>query len=214
LGVLAKVPLYLAIEELLRAEIPLGKEMLAKVEERPLSDGALVELQRELGIRLAECGAAKLTIFARLLPFLGDTSRLEAVVAARNRMHHEPYDEEGFLKVLDQEAPKLIGSLRSSLRGCRFIVPECSKVTERGKEVIAEDICSPDAHFRKATVVVSLPLEKFPSETLLVWRNNPEHVIQLGRLITSKLVTRQTRDFGVFDRMQNSQRHFTFLRSE
>lgn len=214
LGILAKVPLFLVIEELLAAKNPIGRDMLLKVEERPLSDGSLVALHKELAKRLAEQEQPNLRLFNGLLRLIEDTRRLDAMVAARNRMHHEPFDEEGFLEAVNVGAPRVIDSLREALRECRFLVPQHGKVTGSGKLVVVEDVCAADAHFRRFELEVTLPLESFPSDTLIAWRQTPEFTLVLGRLVTSKLVTHQSRDFGVFDRMQKDERHFTFLRSE
>jgi hypothetical protein len=60
----------------------------------------------------------------------------------------------------------------------------------------------------------SLSLESFPAETLVAWKESSGTALELGRLVISKVVTRQSRDFGIFDRVQRNERHFTFLRSE
>lgn len=213
LGMLAKVPLFLVIEELLAQKHPLGDALLFKLEERPPSDGTLVELQRKLDCELAKLSSSPLVMFKTLAEMFNDTSDLEAAVAARNRMHHEPYDEEGFLSIIGDRAPRIIERARMALDGCLFIVPCNCKVLCDEKIVIAENVCSVDSHFRRMDVRVTLPLEDFPSDELLVWQATPERVLRLGRLVTSQIVMRQSRDFGVFDRMQQHKPLFTFMRS-
>lgn len=140
-------------------------------------------------------------------------------------MHHEPYDEDGFLSSLEEHVPELIDSLRDALGRCRFLVPIHSRVVGEEKLVAAEDVCSADAQFRTVELSVSLPLETFPTDELIAYTNPAEHthfggktpsetVLRLGELLTSKIVNQQARDFGIFDRLQNKQRHFNFLRSE
>ena len=214
LGILAKVPLYLVVEELLAMGHDLGAAILDKLEERPPSDGTLVTLQKLVVAELGKLDTSPLVIFPRLQAFMENTMHLDAMVAARNRMHHEPYDEHGFLQTMSERAPQVVDALRGALYGCRFVVPQHCRVMDREKIVTVEDACCCDAHFRILDLKVELPLEQFPSGELMVWTTNPEQVLKLGMLLTSMLVTRQSRDFGVFDRIENQKRHFTFLRSE
>jgi hypothetical protein len=215
LGVLAKVPFYLVVEELLAGGHDLGRQFLAKIEERPPSDGTLANLQRQLAKELSAAPGQALKIFPGLLDLMANGKELQAMVEARNRMHHEPYDELGFLQAVAENAPRLMDALRDALIGCRFIIPHHAKMKAGKKIVKAEDACSADAHFRIFELDVDLPLEAFPSDELIVWKpGNPELHLTLGQLLTSKLVTRQTRDFGIFDRVQKKERHFTFLRTE
>ena len=214
LGVFAKVPLFLVTEELIEKNHPLGSSVLAKLEERPLSDGALVDLQHWLAKELYKASGSPIVVFRELVKLLGQKGRLENLVAARNRMHHEPYDEIGFLKMLDEEAPLAIQDLRNALREIRFIIPQHGKVVDGRMIITAEDVCSPEAHFRTVELPVSLPLESFPSDNLVAWCQAPEKAVSLARLLTSKLILRQSRDFGIFDRVQKNQRQVTFLRSE
>ncbi|MEX1116506.1 MAG: hypothetical protein WEB53_14760 [Akkermansiaceae bacterium] len=214
LGVLAKVPLFLVVEELLSVGHQLGTRMLKTLEERAPSDGTLVALQKLIADELGKLDDSPLMMFPRLQKMMEDTVHLDAMVAARNRLHHEPFDEDGFLQTISEHAPQVVDALRGALHGCRFIVPLHGKVINGEKIIIAEDACSSDAHFRTVELMVSLPLESFPSGELMVWSAKPERAMPLGKLLTSKLVTRQSRDFGIFDRMQKNERHFTFLRSE
>lgn len=214
LGILAKVPLFLVVEELLSVGHDLGSRVLEKLEERPPADGILVSLQKLVAKELSKLDASPLVMFPRLQAFMENTAHLDAMVTARNRMHHEPYDENGFLEVMSELAPQVVDSLRGALQGCRFIVPQHGRVLNGEKFITAEDACCSDAHFRTVDLKVTLPLEQFPSGELMVWTPAQEHALKLGKLLTSMLVTRQSRDFGIFDRMENQKRHFTFLRSE
>lgn len=214
LGILAKVPLFLVVEELLAVGHELGSTILGKLEERAPSDGMLVDLQKLVAVELDTLPESPIRLFKGLLEMMSNVRELEAMVVARNRMHHEPYDEVGFLKTMADGAPKVMDRLRATLHDCRFIVPQHGRMLDGEKVVTAEDACSADAHFRTIDLKVTLPLEQFPSGELMVWRRSPEHALKLGKLLTSKLVTRQSRDFGIFDRMQKNERQFTFLRSE
>jgi hypothetical protein len=214
LGVLTKVPLYLVVEELLESGHELGSTILSQLEERPPSDGALVLFQKQVAMELGDGKENLLEMFSRLVEFMRDTQDLDAMVAARNRLHHEPYDEDGFVRIMAERAPKVIDRLRDALAGCRFLVTRFSRVLDGSKVITAEDACSADAHFRMVNLEVSLPLEQFPSDELMVWKAAPERVLKLGSLLTSTLVTRQSRDFGIFDRVEMGKRNFTFLRSD
>jgi hypothetical protein len=170
--------------------------------------------QKQVAMELGDGKENLLEMFSRLVEFMRDTQDLDAMVAARNRLHHEPYDEDGFVRIMAERAPKVIDRLRDALAGCRFLVTRFSRVLDGSKVITAEDACSADAHFRMVNLEVSLPLEQFPSDELMVWKAAPERVLKLGSLLTSTLVTRQSRDFGIFDRVEMGKRNFTFLRSD
>lgn len=214
LGVLAKVPLYLVTEELLALGHPLGSEVLLKLEERAPSEGTLVGLQKFVAKELSVLPRSPLNLFSGLQNMMLNTPELDAMVTARNRMHHEPFDEDGFLDAVSKHAPKVIEGLRTALQSCRFIVPHHGKVVNGEKVITAEDASNSDAHFRMIELKVSLPLEEFPSDELIVWKSEPERAMKLGKLLNSKVVSRQSRDFGIFDRVQRNERHFTFVRSD
>jgi hypothetical protein len=214
LGILIKVPLFLVIEELLAIGHRLGSTILDAIEERPNSDGSLLDIQKLVAKELAALPASPLVIFDTLPILLNDTQNLNAMVTARNRMHHEPYDEVGFIRVMEELVPNVVTSLREALKKCHFIVPHHGRVLGGDKLIKAEDTCSADSHFKMIDLKVTLPLEHFPSGELIVWKSSPEQTLKLGSLLTSKLVTKQSRDFGIFDRMNKKERHFTYLRSD
>jgi hypothetical protein len=214
LGLLIKVPTYLVIEELLVADDALGQEALARIEERPLSEGGMLELRRFLLKRLGPDPASRLRVFGDLVGIMADVTDFDKMVEARNRMHHEPYDERAFLAAVDAGAPRQIDALREALHGIKFLVPQHGRKIDGERRITAEDVCAAEANFRRVEFATSLSLESFPAETLVAWQKSPEVALELGRLVTSKVVTHQSRDFGVFDRVQKNERHFTFLRSE
>ena len=145
---------------------------------------------------------------------LADNGPLLEIVSARNRMHHEPYDEQRFLKVVAEQAPRIMDTLRKALRYTRFLVPTHVKNVAGDTILTAEDACSSEAHFRSIDLKVSLALVEFPAGQLIAWQLTPERSLTLGQLVTATMITRQSRDFGVFDRMESNKPHFTFLRSE
>ncbi|MEI6704274.1 MAG: hypothetical protein WCL71_12175, partial [Deltaproteobacteria bacterium] len=90
LGILAKVPLFLVVEELLAVGHELGSMILGKLEERAPSDGILVDLQKLVAAELDTLAESPLSVFQGLLEMMSNVRDLEAMVIARNRMHHEP----------------------------------------------------------------------------------------------------------------------------
>lgn len=214
LGVLCKAPLYLVVEELLSIGHPLGSEIMDKLKAQPPSDGMLASLQKEVADILGSDEEQILSVFQELLPVLVSNGPLLNVVTARNRMHHEPYDEGGFLKAVAEQAPRIMDTLRNALREVRFLVSTHVKNIEGETILTADDACSSEAHFRSIDVKVSLPLHEFPTGQLIAWRATPERSLRLSHLVTSTMITQQSRDFGLFDRMESNEPHFTFLRSE
>lgn len=214
LGVLCKVPLYLVIEELLVTGDPLGSEIMDRLKSRPPSDGTLTHLHKEVVAKLDAEGSESLNVFQRLLPVLAANEPLMEIVSARNRLHHEPYDEHGFLNTIEEKAPQIMDTLRAALQETRFLVPTHVKNVEGETILTAEDVCSAEALFRSIDLKISLPLEAFPTGQLIAWQKYPERSLTLGNLVTATMITRQSRDFGLFDRMERDQPHFSFLRSE
>ena len=214
LGILCKVPLYLAVEELLSTGHPVGQEVLGKLKTSPPSDGTLARLHKEVADKLDFGEEQGLSVFRELLPVLADNGPLLKVVNARNRMHHEPYDEDGFLKIVAEQAPRIMDILRNALRETRFLVPTHLKNVAGETILTAEDVCNSEAYFRSIDLKVSLALYEFPAGQLIAWRESPERSLTLGQLVTATMVAQQSRDFGVFDRMESNKPHFIFLRSE
>ena len=214
LGVLAKVPLFLVVEELLSADHPLGHEVLQRLQEAPPSDGTLVRLHREVSEQLIEDPSNPLILFKELLGFLRANERLMSLVEARNRMHHEPFDQFGFLKAVDEVAPTVLDTLRGLLAGCRFLIPTHTQVINGEKSLTAEEISGADAQFRTAVIKITLPLERFQTGQLIALRNSPECVLPLGSLLTATTINQQSRDFGIFDRMENQTPRFAYVRSD
>jgi hypothetical protein len=214
LGMLAKVPLFLVLEELLAAGHSLGHDVLQRLQSAPASDGTLASLHREISDRLAGDPNQPLVLFREFPAFLKANERLMALVTARNRMHHEPFDQVGFLQAMDDWAPVIMESLRGLLKDCRFLIPAHTQVKDGEKRLTAEEISGADAQFRIVVITVSLPLESFPTGQLIAFRDSPEHVLPLGSLLKATTLNQQSRDFAIFDRMVNQKPHFAYVRSE
>ncbi len=211
LNILVKVPLYLIVEELVSVGDLIGQEIIKALAARPPSDGTLLNMQREV-IRGDVAGS--LTLFSPLLDVMRDDVTWGRMVETRNRLSHPPFNPAPFLDAIDKGATLIVESLRGALSGCRFFIPTGMEYVS-GKQVLtAEDICSSDASFRSIRVPVKMPIDCFPSGKIVVWRESPEASVTLGNLVSTKTVTENTLDFGLFDRMENDQARFTFLRSE
>ena len=211
LNILVKVPLYLVVEELVSVGDPIGQGIMKALGARPPSDGTLLNMQREV---IRDNVAGSLTLFSPLLDVMRDDATWGRMVETRNRLSHPPFNPSPFLDAIDKGATLIVESLRGALSGCRFLIPTYTEYVS-GKQVLtAEDICSSDSKFRSIRVPVKLPIESFHSGKIVAWREKPEASVTLGNLVSTKTVTENTLDFGLFDRMENDQARFTFLRSE
>jgi hypothetical protein len=212
LTILSKVPLFLLIEELRTCKHDLGNELLAKVGERPASDGVLVDLQKTAAESI-KARRINLPVFDQLIELVANSRLLDQMVEARNRWHHEPFDHEKFLEAMTEYSAEYIPLLRSALNDVSFVVPRSMEFVEGQKILIGEDICSAESHFRRRKWKVDLGMEAFPTNSLVAYRSNRSVTVPLGTLITSKLVDRKMLDFGVFDRQSKTgEPVFVFLR--
>jgi hypothetical protein len=212
LTILSKVPLYLLIEELKSANHPVGEQLLNRVNERAASDGVLVELQK-YAVKLIKESGFQLTVFSKLTDLVSNNSLLDRMVESRNRLHHEPFDHEGFIDSMMAYSSEYIPLMRRALDGICFFVPRCMEFFEGQKIVVGEDISSSDSIFRTKKWKVNLPMESFPTNSLVAYSISGQAVIPLGTLITYKIIDHKVMDFGVFDRNAGGQPIFVFLRN-
>jgi len=212
LTILSKVPLYLLIEELKSANHPIGEQLLNRVNERAASDGVLVELQK-YAVKLIKESGFQLTVFSKLTDLVSNNSLLDRMVESRNRLHHEPFDHESFLDSMIAYSSEYIHLMRSALDGIYFFVPRHMEFFEGQKIVVGEDISSSDSIFRTKKWNVNLPMESFPTNSLVAYSNERQATVPLGTLITYKVIDRKVMDFGVFDRNAGGQPIFVFLRN-
>jgi hypothetical protein len=211
LNVLVKSPLFLVVEELVSVGDPTGQEIIESLSSRPASDGALLNMQRQV-VRSSAVNTLKL--FRPLLGVMQDHDTWGKMVETRNRYSHPPFDPAPFIDAMDKNAAIIMESLRGALSNCRFLMPIYFQFVSGQQILVAGDICNSDSCFRRVNVPVKLPIESFPCGKLVVWREDPEASVTLGHLVSTKVVTENTLDFGLFDRMENDQARFTFLRSE
>lgn len=215
LGVLAKVPLFLVLEDLLAIENALGEEVLSLLESNPPSDGTLAALHCRVAKDIECMKEPPNLIFQGLIPLLRNNRQLVEIVEKRNRLNHEPFDHEGFFDILDEAAPQMMESLRDALSHCRFIIPSGMRLDGDKKIVSAEDVCCSDSMFEKIEFETNLGLENFPSGELIAIGRGSEISVRLGRLVKTKIILQESYDFGVFDRVdKKEERHFVFLRAD
>ena len=206
------MPLYFVVEELPGLGHEMGSSILKKLTNKPTSDGFMVDMQREIAVTLK--GGGVLKCFSGLLDVMADESDLMKIVAARNRMHHEPFDEGVFLAALNENAPILMDRYRAAMRGRRMLVPKHISVRPEGTMLSAEDICSRDATFKSIDILIKIGVENFPSETIVAYSLDPKHAVALQSLFAAKMITSESRDLGVFDRMEKNHPEFVYLRSD
>lgn len=211
LNTLVKSPLFLVVEELVSVGDPTGQEIMEALSARPASDGALLNMQRQV---VRSSAAKSLKLFRPLLDVMQDHDTWGKMVETRNRYSHPPFDPLPFVDAMDKGAAIIMESLRGALSNCRFLMPSHFQFVSGQQILTAEDICNSDSCFRRIHLPVKLPIESFPCGNLVAWRADPEASVTLGHLVSTKAVTANTLDFGLFDRMENDQARFTFLRSE
>jgi len=212
LGILSKIPLYLVIEELAASGSSIGENYLEQIKaDKPLSDGGFLNLQMDLSKEL-NASDDKLVIFHKLAMVMADSGSLKTMVTARNRMHHEPYDEDGFLKAISEEAFKLIPVLREALADLNFVIPLGIRV-EDGKSILkGEDITGCDGFFRERDFAISGPVEIFENGKIIAFQKDGAQALKLSFLLNAQQRTKRIIDFGIFDRMKPSGPEYTLLR--
>lgn len=213
LGVFTKVPLFLVLEELSQKQQPLSDEIIQSIETRPPSDGTLLELQRRIHREL-KTSTDTITLFRGLLDFFGDNAELNELVTARNRMHHEPYDNESFVEFMKKSAPIIIDKLRKALVGCEFLIPKQIQFIDNVTIVCAENISGADTQFQSVEIKTELAPQLYQTGKIVVRSQDPENALPIGLLLASKTIKQQTRDFGIFDRVTSSERKFVFIRED
>jgi hypothetical protein len=212
LTALARIPLFLILEELMDKGSPLASKIITELEDRPASDGTLVSYQAIVSRTSIDKVLPDLDIFRELCACISDTAPLELMVKARNNANHEPFDDDELIRVIADKAPSVMASLRNALKGVRFLIPHSLQNLECKWILKAEDVSSSDDHFATVELEVTLSLEAFPTNELIVWKGNPEKSLKIGRLIKSEVFQHRVRDFGIFDKVKSEERIFTYFK--
>jgi hypothetical protein len=215
LSIMAKLPLFLLLEELrfrteLQTEIaPIEAELFGK----PTSDGSVLKYGRELQKLVSNIKLAS-PWFDNLLEFFkteGD-HRMSKIIEARNRFHHPPHDERGMLTTLDQEIPPLMAMFRKALDGVIFITPE-SQNYENGQHVVVfRRLMGFEADFPLEKEVTTIPFDGLPSGEVVLVDSRWQRALPLTRLFKRHTIQTLSLDVGVFDRMVHGQPEYVFVR--
>ena len=214
LAIFTKIPLFLITEELTTGNSSIGIKYLEQIKsDKPLSDGAYLNLQKELSKDLA-ANKVQLRVFRKLANnMMENFDAIGEMVEARNRMHHEPYDKDGFLKAINEKAPMLISLYRDALAGINFVIPINSKI-EGGESILkGEDITGKDTLFRHREYVIKGEMKTFETGKIIAFHNDGIDALKLSFLLNAEQTTRQCSDLVIFDRMRPSGPEYTSLSS-
>ncbi len=210
--IFAKIPLFLAVEELNHRNLQLGTDYLEEIRARPQSDGTLIELLERLLTNLENSKVECLSVFRELLNLRVIFKLLGRLVEARNRFHHDPFDEEGFVSTMQEVSPSLINAFRTALGKVNFAIPRNLKVNSGVVFAVAEDITGSDGLFEIRDYHITENIGAFESGKLIAFTDHGEDVVSFSTLLNIQTVTRSTIDFAIFDRMSNKGPEYTLLR--
>ena len=215
LTILLKSGVLLPLEEaLVSPNCPETVQALAReLGGRSLSDGAWLDLLQRFRTTAA-AASLSLPLFGQLLAASGGEveTALNNLVATRNRFHHPPHDAKAMIQAFDKQLPALTSFLRSCLPRVAFIIPQSLRVSEGKRFVRGLDLMGFDTEFQTREFSVKAPLESFPNDKIIAMDSAGSNVVTLGRFFTSKSVKASTIDIGIFDRNDDNQPCFEFVR--
>lgn len=209
LNLLIKVPIFLVLEEAAEQQPEEALPFMDELRQKPLSDGSLIDIRRRLSSALAKRSDS---VFQALQDHLADVEVLSRLVEARNRFHHPPFDDASFLEELSKLLPSYIAGLRPAFENLVFIVPNKLEFRDGKGVVSASNISGSNPVFPSFTFRTSLPLETFPSETLMCWSKDWDKAVRFEKLLTIRKFKTEAIDIGIFDRVRNNQSQFSFIR--
>jgi len=213
LNLIAKIPLYLVGEELCMGESNAGIELIQKLRDKPLSDGALIGLRRDLAITLDELEpSARPQVFAELANAMKPNDSMSQLVSSRNRYHHPPYDEKQFIETLNEVIPTEIAELRKQLEKIRFCLPQSCAFKGGSRIITARNASCSEPTFPVETFLTQAEFESFPSGALVAYQENIPTTVILKQTIVWKQVMNESIDFGVFDHMRGNVAEYQFVR--
>lgn len=143
---------------------------------------------------------------------LADVELLGRLVEARNRFHHPPFDDAAFLDELTKVLPSYIAGLRPAFKSLIFLVPKNLEYRNGKGFVTASNISGSNTVFPSFAFETRLPLESFPSETLVCWNRTSDRSASFKRLLTIRKFKTEAIDIGIFDRVRNNESQFSFIR--
>jgi hypothetical protein len=207
LNVLCKMMILLPLEELQhQGDLPEDiQKLVTELRGLPFSDGMFLNFNRMLS-KTVESDAlwSRLRLFGGLVGDSGNNlaGGLGPLVAARNRAHHPPYDEKGFLDVAATALPDIISQLREMFRNLELIVPKQVQPTREKVTVLAMRVMGENPSFRSFELKTSLPAGDFIVDELAAYRSDaPEVLVPLNHWFVAKTFSAESLDVGLFDRM-------------
>ena len=213
LNLLIKLPAFLILEEAALDPCDTALRYMNELRERPLSEGSLIDIRRRLSSDLKGLNRSS-TIFQELADHLADLEILGRLVEARNRFHHPPFDDAAFLDELTKLLPPYIAGLRPAFESLIFLVPKTLEYRNGKGRVTASNISGSNPVFPAFAFDTRLPLESFPSETLICWNRTMDRAVQFKSLLTIRKFKTEAIDIGIFDRVRNNESQFSFVREQ
>lgn len=217
LNVLCKALLLLPLEELQhtgRVSESL-ENLMAKVREGRSSDGKLLGFGRDLRkIARAESLTGQLSLFRDLAGNIGETisEQLGTMVTARNRAHHPPFDEKGYLEVAAANLPKMVDQLRDVFQTTKVIVPKTVRPSRERTTVAAMKVMGENPAFRSFEFQTTLPADDFIVDELVAYRAAaPEILVPLNHWFEAKAFSSESIDVGLFERMEREGPAFSYI---
>ncbi|MBA3352722.1 MAG: hypothetical protein H0U23_09915 [Blastocatellia bacterium] len=217
LNVLCKALLLLPLEELQhngRVSESL-ENLMAKVREGRSSDGKLLGFGRDLRkIVRAESLSSQLSLFRDLSGNIGEmiAEQLGTMVTARNRAHHPPFDEKGYLEVAGANLPKMVHQLRDVFQDTKMIVPRAVRPSRDRTTVAAMKAMGENPAFRSFEFQTTLPAGDFIVDELVAYRAAaPEILVPLNHWFEAKAFSSESIDVGLFERMEREGPAFSYI---
>lgn len=218
LNILAKLAVFLPLEELFAAEAEVESQWRSFDEEfrgKPASDGTLVDIHKRMSKALVGVDS-KLTVFRGLIRSLAelDSGHFQALVKARNDFHHPPYDETKFLRVCDAHFDQVVSAFRDGLRSVVFIIPKGMQLKDGKKLIEATYAMGYETDFQDKEIEVRAPFESFPTGELLAFNTQFQTSLVLKRYFKQVSITSNSIDFGLFDKVKAGKASFAFIRQQ
>ncbi len=217
LNILCKSLILLPLEELQReSDLPESvQQLIALLRRRAASDGTLLQLSRDLRKTVkTESLSPRLKVFSALVTETGSdlAEQLSTLVAARNRVHHPPYDERGFLDAATTILPSIIGRLRETLSNVELIIPKQVRPSRESTTVLAMKVMGENPAFRSFEFETSLPAGQFIVDELAAYQaDDREALIPLNHWFQTKTFSAESVDVGLFDRMEREELKYSFI---
>jgi hypothetical protein len=212
LNVIARTLLFLPLEELSGSANPKVENVRRLLTEKPLSDGAIVDLWNQLasGTQPGDC------------PIIGDkilgVSRkmkrdlFDPWIKARNQMHHGEYDAENFLESCEEIVPKVEQELRGLFSDCSFLVPLSYASKDGRKSIRARSLMGAHTDFPELEYRVSIGFDHFPCEEVVLVQGFPlEKSLPLTGYFKGGWRTRRAYDVALFEKQVKGEPSFQWM---